>query len=196
MADTNDLLSHTMLKETVAVNGRTTINHYDTASKTSTLTTPEGRIITRELDDKGRVVSSHVSGLATTYFSYDARGRLASVTQGSGVDSRVTSFVYDTDGFLESVTDPLSRLSSFDHDLVGRVIQQTLLESRFIDFAYDANGNLTSLTPPGSTAHDFSYTAVNQGGTYTPPAVTGITDSATYYTYNLDKQLTRVTRPV
>ena len=55
------------------------------------------------------------------------------------------------------------------------------------------NGNLTSATPPGKLAHDFAYTAVDLIASYTPPAISGT--GATTYTYNLDRDLTTITRP-
>ncbi len=59
---------------------------------------------------------------------------------------------------------------------------------------YDANGNVTSITPPGRPAHTFAYTPVDLESDYSPPAA-GFTPKATSYSYNLDRQLTLVTRP-
>jgi len=101
---------------------------------------------------------------------------------------------YDTDGYLDTVTDALSRTTSYDYDLAGRITRQTLPDARYIDYSYDANGNLASITPPGKTAHVFRYNAINQEDKYTPPALDA-TDPATYYDYNLDKQLELITRP-
>ncbi|MCP4304818.1 MAG: RHS repeat protein, partial [bacterium] len=64
-----------------------------------------------------------------------------------------------------------------------------------IGMAYDPSGNLTTLTPPGRPAHAFSYNAADLTDDYTPPDVADVTDPATRYDYNLDKQLTRVVRP-
>jgi RHS repeat-associated protein len=74
------------------------------------------------------------------------------------------------------------------------VTTQTLPDGRQIAFTYDANGNVTSITPPGKPAHVFAYTPVDLQGRYTPPDV-GIGPTATTYAYNLDKQLTTITRP-
>jgi len=52
----------------------------------------------------------------------------------------------------------------------------------------------TSLTPPGRPAHAFEYTPVDLDQSYAPPPV-GSTPTQTRYSYNLDRQLTRVTRP-
>jgi YD repeat-containing protein len=69
-----------------------------------------------------------------------------------------------------------------------------LPDLRTIGYTYDGNGNVTSITPPGRPAHAFSYTPVDLESDYNPPTV-GFTPRDTQYTYNLDRQLTLVTRP-
>ncbi len=104
------------------------------------------------------------------------------------------SFAYDPLGNLQSVTDPLLRSVSFQYDAAGRVTRQTLPDGRFIDFTYDLRGNLTSLTPPGQPAHVFRYTLVDQESEYDPPPVDP-NDPRTFFTYDLDRNLTQVDRP-
>src|SRR5205807_2398252 len=70
----------------------------------------------------------------------------------------------------------------------------TLPDTRTIGYAYDGNGNVTSITPPGRPAHAFAYTPVDLEQNYTPPDA-GFTPRNTTYGYNLDRQLTLVTRP-
>lgn len=195
LADATDLLSHTRLTETLTINGKATVNTYDTATNTWTLTTPEGRTQTTVLDDKGRVTTLQIAGLAALNLSYDTRGRLVGITLGSGADSRRLQLGYDANGYLGTLTDSLNRVTGFTRDVLGRANQQTTPDSRTIGFDFDPNGNLTGLTPPGRTAHRFDYTAADQEDTYTPPTVSGIPNPATAYDYNRDKQLTRITRP-
>jgi len=63
-----------------------------------------------------------------------------------------------------------------------------------VPHSYDANGNVASIMPPSRPAHSFDYTPVDLEAAYTPPDL-GIGPVATTYQYNLDKQLTQVTRP-
>jgi YD repeat-containing protein len=70
--------------------------------------------------------------------------------------------------------------------------EQTLPDGRVIGYTYDANGNVKTITPPGRPEHKFSYTPVDLTASYTPPAVAGT--GPTTYTYNLDRQLTGITR--
>jgi RHS repeat-associated protein len=104
------------------------------------------------------------------------------------------TFAYDTDGYLAGITDALDRTAAFAYDLAGRVTRQTFPDGRQVQFGYDAKGNLTALTPPGRPEHGFSYTPVDLTADYTPPEV-GAGTNSTHYSYNLDKQLTRVLRP-
>ena len=67
-------------------------------------------------------------------------------------------------------------------------------DGRQIALRYDVDGNVTSITSPGRSSHGFTYSPVNLQDTYTPPDV-GIGPTATTYGYNLDKQLTTITRP-
>jgi RHS repeat-associated protein len=194
LANKDDPLSLTKLTEKVAVNGRTSTSVYTAADKTTTAKSAAGRISQTVTDNIGRVTESLITGLETVKNSYDAHGRLASVSQGSGANERLLNFAYNDQGYLASVTDPLGRSVAYQYDLAGRVTQQTLPDGNDILFNYDANGNLTALTPPGKPAHRFSYDKVDQQTQYTPPDV-GAGSNSTQYSYNLDKQLTQIARP-
>lgn len=76
----------------------------------------------------------------------------------------------------------------------GRVTQSTLTDGRVISLTYDVNGNITSIKPPSRPKHEFGYTDLDQAASYTPPSL-GAGNTATTYSYNLDKQVTKVTRP-
>ncbi|MBF0292445.1 MAG: RHS repeat protein, partial [Nitrospinae bacterium] len=72
---------------------------------------------------------------------------------------------------------------------------QTLFDGPMVSRTLDANGNVTSVAPPSRPAHGFAYTPVNLESSYNPPVVAGSGTTSTTYAYNLDKQLTRITRP-
>jgi len=194
LADATDLLSHTNLTETITVNGKVTVSNFDTATQTTTLTTPESRTLTRVLNAQGKIATMQADGLAAINYAYDPRGRLSDIDVGTGVDARNVQLTYDLNGYLDSLIDPMNRVTTFERDLLGRTTRQTMPDGRAINFTYDPNGNLTSLTPPGRIAHVFNYTAGDQKDIYTPPTLTDVALPATNYTYNLDKQLTSVTR--
>ena len=194
LSDPLNLLSLTKLTDTVTLNGRTFTSVYDGATRTATSTSAAGRQGNAVIDSLGRVVQSQVAGLLANDLTYDTRGRLASVTQGAGVEARMATLSYNTGGYLDTVTDPLGRTLSLTYDAAGRVTHETLPDGRAILYGYDLNGNLAFLTPPGRPAHLFGYTAVGLQREYTPPDV-GAGSNSTRYAYDLDKQLTRTARP-
>jgi YD repeat-containing protein len=195
LPDKNDPFSMTSMVDVVILNGRPFTSVYDATLLKFTDTTPEGRRSTSFTDSQGRILKEQVSGLNDTEFFYDARGRLTDVAQGpAGPGQRLSTIAYDGKGFVASVTDPLNRAVQFQYDLAGRVTKQTLPDLREINFTYDTNGNVSSITPPGRPAHGFHYTAVDLESEYSPPAI-GLPEHRTFFAYNIDKQLTTITRP-
>ena len=190
LTNPNDPLSLTTQVDSLTVNGQTFTSLFDAAARTLTATSAEGRQTVTQLDTLGRVVEERASGIAPVRYGYGPRGFLTTVTQAG----RVLRYDYDSSGRVKKVTDPLGRFEQYAYDSVGRVVKQMLFNGREILYGYDANGNLTSLTPPGRPVHTFAYTAGNLDSVYSPPPA-GLAVSATKYTFNLDRQLTRVLRP-
>jgi YD repeat-containing protein len=124
-------------------------------------------------------------------YTYDARGRLAQVTQGA----RTTVLTYNAEGFVDTLTDPLGRTTAFEYDGAGRIIRQILPDGRVMRLTYNADGHLTGVTPPGRTRHRLTRNLQGDLRTYQPPALEEGEPVQTTYTYNRDRQLTRVTRP-
>ncbi len=194
LSDPADPFSFKTLTDSYNINGRTYISTYDAATKTMTETTPMGRKSTTTLNSQGKVVSSQVSGLLPLNYGYDSQGRLTEITQGTGADSRVYSYTYDSQNYLAGIIDPLSEITGFAYDQAGRVTQEVLPDGRVIDYSHDSNGNMTSITPPGRPAHNFDYTPLDLTKDYMPPSI-GKADTNTGYAYDLDRNLIEVDRP-
>jgi RHS repeat-associated protein len=194
LAQPSDVLSLVSETNRVTLNGKSFIAFYDAALRQHTLTSPLNRQSLVRTDVQGRVLLEQITGVAPSSYGYDPRGRPISLTQGSGATARIATRSYDAQGNVASFTDPLVRTWSFSYDAAGRATQQILPDGRAIQFTYDANGNLTSVTPPGRPGHAFAYTPVDLQAQYAPPAA-GVPSPQTLYTWDLDKQLTRVTRP-
>ena len=195
LSDPANLLSLTTLDDTRVLNGRTATSHFDAATRTFTDTSPVGRVRTRTIDTQDRTTASQLTGLAAVTRTYDAVGRLATVTAGTGPDARTTTLTYDATSYLQSITDPVGRMTSFTYDAVGRPLTQTLPDGRAIQTTYDANGNVTALTPPSRPAHTFNYTPVDLERQYTAPPVFGGGTNQTTTIYDADKAPTTLTRP-
>jgi YD repeat-containing protein len=190
LSNPNDPLSLITQTDTVSINGRNYTSVYNAPARTFTTTTPAGRQRVIGTDAQGRAAQVQVANLHPASYGFDARGRLASATVGSGSDQRTFGFGYNGEGRLETITDPAGGLQRYIYAAAGR----TLADGRFIHYTYDASSNVTSITPPGRPAHSFAYTPVNLISTYTPPDL-GAGTNQTIYAYNADRQMTGLTRP-
>ena len=181
-----------ILSETRRVNrnGNVTEVVYDGMTRTTMTTTPVGRVSLTQTDIAGRVTHMESPGVAATDIVYDTAGRPVSIATGD----RSTLMTYSAEGWLETVEDPLGRVSRYVRDAPGRVVQQVEPDGRVLQVAYDPNGNVTSITPPGRDPHTFTYTPLDLEETYLPPDV-GFTPRVTTNVYDRDGQLTRVVRP-
>jgi RHS repeat-associated protein len=194
LSSPTDPLSLLTLTDKTIENGRTWTTTYQSATSTLTRTSPVGRSVSSTLNARGRVVTRQVGGLSAETFSYDAKGRLVTAAQGTGGATRTATLVYNPQGFLDHITDSLGRTGSFVYDAAGRITSQTLPGSLTVGLGYDASGNPTALTMPLGAGHAFAYTPVDLISTYTPPALP-IGPTPTGYTFDADRNLTRVTRP-
>jgi len=206
------VLALTQLTTTHEVNGRDYVQVVDRVAKTITDTTPAGRTRIRTVDALKRVILDRLVNpdlmpdlipvLAPTAMTYTPDGRVETIsTTGLNAanvsETRTITLGYDPQKRLETITDPLLRVTELDYDAADRVITATLpgTVSRAVEFAYaDGGGNLTGITPPGRTEHTFAYTALNQEASYTPPVVLGGGTLSTEQTWDLDRALERIDR--
>ena len=176
-----------LMSRHVKINGKSFVMEHDVLQAEKRVISPEGRVVTAGYDPETLLTARlTVPGLHDTLWGYDSRGRITSLTTGT----RQASFTYDSNGFLETVTDPEQHITSFDHDPVGRVTGIHNPDGRSILFDYDLNGNMTMLTTPTEVNHGFGYNAVNRTDEYVAPM------SGTYrYVYDRDRRVRRVVFP-
>ncbi|MCL6613782.1 MAG: hypothetical protein K6U03_04055, partial [Firmicutes bacterium] len=195
LAEPGNPLSIESLSDYTTINGRIYTTTYEASTRCTMSSTSEGRESFTYLDEKGRIIRTGVPGLAPVSFEYDERGRLVTITEGEGLEARVSRLEYNAEGYVARTIDPMGRVTSFEYDAAGRVVTEILPDGRRIPYTYDAHGNVTSITPPGRPAHTFTYTPVDLEETYNPPPVAGGGTNQTRYDYNLNRQLIQITRP-
>lgn len=181
-----------------------------------TTTSPRGRQTVTERDAHGRVHTERAPSITQdgaalalhpVETTYDARGRVATVTQG---DRRVT-WTYDdatgtpaaVRGRVASVSAGLvsggpARTTTFVYNLDGpRTTRATSPGSQELRTALDEAGNAVSITPPGRTAHTFAYGWRDRPTRYTPPVPGGGPASPweTSYEHEVQGMPRQVTRP-
>ena len=128
----------------------------------------------------------------TTYYVYDAIGNLLSLTDVLGHETRmeydalnrlertivnykdgdfnpslpdedlITNYTYDEAGNVETITDPLGRVTTNVYDDLGRL--ETVIDplSGTLTYAYDAHGNLLSIIDAASHTTSYGYDKRNR----------------------------------
>lgn len=193
LRDPADPLSLEGLEGTSTIDGRTTSSSFNAVTRTLVHTSPEGRITSTIVDSLGRVISSQYGDLAPVTASYNNLGQLETLSSGSGESARISQFSYGTDGFRNSITDPLGRTVSYIRDSAGRITIKRLPGNFDVSFTYGATGDLDSITTPNQTQHGFTYNPQGLMASIVPPIVAGT--GPTTLDYNDDKQILTITRP-
>jgi RHS repeat-associated protein len=201
LRDSKDLLSLESLTDTVTVKG--TAGAPD-RTQTKTILAPSavesrpswlvefrsalGRTRMTTLDTRGRVltVKPH-PGSAEMVIAYDARGRVASTSQGA---QRLT-YEYDAANRQTALTDASGGRIEYGYDAADRVVEQAFPGGRSYRYAYDAGGRMTTLTMPSGAVHEFTSTPGGKPNTYRPPGAPAAYDND----YDLDGAATTFTRP-
>jgi len=125
-------------------------------------------------DELGRRKTSIDASGRSRAFTYDALGRLATVSEGGGT----TAYGYDRRDNLTSVTDALGRITSYGYDDWGRVIRVSSPDSGVTLYTYDpATGNLATKKDARNQLASYAYDKLNRltGVTYAGHASENVT---------------------
>ena len=188
----SDIFTFNTISKVQTTLGATLTQLYDSASRLFTTTSSSGKITKTKINLNEQIVEAQVGNYKKWLISYDTRGRVARTRQ---VDKKDTRFYYNAKGFLRQTRNALSEITNYIYSDAGLLTRITLPDSRVINYQYDTNGNLIGVTPPGRPKHFFVYNLYDLISSYLPPAVVGLINKNTVYTYNLDRKLTKIDRP-
>ena len=178
--------------ETTSINGKISTTTYNAATRTTTITSPMGRHTVLTRDEKGRVVFKQQGTLAPTTTTYDSRGRVETMTMGSGGEARQVTLAYDALDRISGITMPLSPVRHLAYNLDSQPVSMGP-DGFAVGLSRGPAGDIMSVTPPARPAHQFTYTLAGDQQSYTAPVVGGVPSSITYG-YNLDSQPTSRSR--
>lgn len=142
----------------------TTLSYYNCTTggacgQLQSVTNALGRITTYDAyDANGRVTQiTDPNGLQTNY-TYDARGRVLTMTQTPPMGTaRVTGYAYNAGGDVTSVTFPDGRILIYTYNAARKLTRVTDNLGNRVDYNYDLKGNRTQ-----TTTYDPSGTLVRQ----------------------------------
>jgi YD repeat-containing protein len=132
---------------------------YDAAHRLAEMSDVQGNRIAYTLDALGNRIREDVfdslGGLAQTRSRvFDSLSRLA---QEIGAARQTTSYAYDNQGNVVSVTDPLARVTSNQYDALNRLAQVTDPGTGVTRYGYNGIDQLVSVTDPRNLATTYGY---------------------------------------
>ena len=153
----------------------TTYYTYNSKNRPLTVTDPLGHYVSNTYDSTlnwrlmqtDEMTSSTGTTLATTTYTYNTDGTVATKADAN---SHQTTYGYDTDGNLNSVTTPNSRVTGWSYNGLGVKTSRTDALSRTTSYTLDNWLRTTTTTYPNSSTKTFSYDACGN--------LTGWTDGA------------------
>ena len=147
-------------------NNNITSYTYDKLNRVTSRVDPRLDEETYEYDEVGLRKFTDRRGKVTTY-TYDDVGRVTFVGFGvtgspssPGYESTI-SYVYNSAGELEEVTDSVAGTTEFTYDNFGRMLSKTTPQGT-ISYTYDVAGRRTSMTVAGQTAINYTYDNANR----------------------------------
>ncbi|MCA9135403.1 MAG: DUF4595 domain-containing protein [Planctomycetales bacterium] len=107
-------------------------------------------------------------------------------------DDLVTSFTYTALGLLDTIIDPLGRVTDFEYDAWGRLTRTTYASGTdveaFMTYSYDAAGNLSQLTDENGNVTTYTFDDLNRLVQITEPDPDGpqnpLTNPVTTFQYD------------
>ncbi len=143
-------------------NGKSVTFEYDSRGRRKSVTDQNNRKTQYGYDDADRLITVTDAALNVTTYGYDTESNLTSITVGSGLNQRTTTFDYDEFGRVKKTTFPSNLYESYLYDAIGNLTSKTDRKNQTISYVYDALNRLTHKGYPDSTGVDYIYDLVGK----------------------------------
>jgi RHS repeat-associated protein len=145
---------------------KTTSFTYDTSGFLGSIVHADGATIGYTYD-RGQVhsVKDENHTTANTVYSYDGSGRLCEVRQALASASGgyvTTTYSYDRNGDLASVTDPNGNVTTYVYDDFGQMLSQNSPVTGITSYSYDISGNLVWTADGNGATTERTYDALHR----------------------------------
>ncbi len=130
---------------------------YDADGRVLTKTLADGRVIKFAYDANGNLSRLIPPGKAAHTFAYNAVSLPSSYTPPIVTGAGATTYAYDKDRNLTTITRPDAKKVTFNYDTAGRLSSITA-PTETVNYAYNATtGNLASATIPSGESIAYGY---------------------------------------
>jgi RHS repeat-associated protein len=141
---------------------------YDAGNRMTSRTDPDGNTTTFAYDSVVNLTAQTTPLGEKTSYTYDADGRRSTAVDprgnapGANAAAYTTTYAYNADNDLISVTDALKHVTKYSYDSAGRRTKVTDPAGAATAFAYDAANRLTAVTAPDGGTTTYVYDAANR----------------------------------
>jgi RHS repeat-associated protein len=131
---------------------------YDAQGNLTAATQRDGTVITYTNDSQGLPVTA-TDSFGTTSFGYDADQQLITLTDPAG---GVTRRSYDSSGQVNSIQSPAGETTQFARNNLDQLVGVTAANGSTYAWAYDALGRVVSATDTAGRIESYQYDAANR----------------------------------
>lgn len=154
----------------VVIDGATWTDAYDHLARTLTTTDPAGRQAALIYDDEGRLVEHRAPGAPVRRYAYDAFGRLASESVGTGPGTATTTYSYDQDAGTVTTALADGSLLTRSYTAFGSLVGSTV-EGEITTLTRDLAGAIQQVRAGNHPATTLGYSAAGRLTAFIPPAL-------------------------
>jgi RHS repeat-associated protein len=144
---------HSNLAQITSPSGKVETFIYDANSRLTQKTLASGTKINYDYDKLGDLLSKDYSEEKGVTYAYAASGLRLSMNDSTGK----SSYTYDSEGRIASVTDSYGKMLSYNYDEYGQISQIGYPDGRTVSYAYDLAGRLTMVSDSQGESVYYSY---------------------------------------
>ncbi|HKO59512.1 MAG TPA: carboxypeptidase regulatory-like domain-containing protein, partial [Thermoanaerobaculia bacterium] len=137
---------------------------YDANNRVSRVTRADGSYVEYTYDGEGltRTVKDENHATSNTTYAYDELDRLRTALQTLGSGTAVTTFGYDVQDNLVSMTDPNGNVTTFAYDDFKRIQSESGGVRGTMTYGYDAGNNQVTATDGNGATTTRTFDAANR----------------------------------
>jgi RHS repeat-associated protein len=143
-------------------NGHGLAYRYDALNRRTHEWDADGQVTTYSYDPLSRLITRTDRLGRVTSFTYDPLGQKLAETTPLTAPPPTTQYTYDAAGRVLTITDGNGRTTGYTYDGAGRLVEEAYADGTARTFAYDGRGNIAARTDASATVTTYAYDDLNR----------------------------------